>query len=176
LNNELRSGRRGRRFKSGHLDQKLQVDGMTARRGGHAIDHLLATRWRATPSVTSVTDVRDRRLCAACDGEDRQGMPPRRGIGLRGLNGVLARGSAPTRRACWPRQASTGVLRDRQRRHRHQLEDCPGHDPGGEWAVAAEGGRSGACGGPVPGCAPRRVGDLVIAVGELTVVAGRRRC
>ena len=40
------------------------------------------------PAVTSVTDVRDGRLCAACDREDRQGMPPRRGIGLRTLRWV----------------------------------------------------------------------------------------
>jgi hypothetical protein len=45
------SGRRGRRFKSGHPDQKFQVDGMMAKRGDHAIDHLLAIRWRDRTSV-----------------------------------------------------------------------------------------------------------------------------
>ena len=31
--------------------EKFQVDGMIAKRGGHAIDHLLAIRWRDRPSV-----------------------------------------------------------------------------------------------------------------------------
>jgi len=46
---------------------------MIAKRGGHAIDHLLAIFVGRTGP-----------LCAACDGEDRQGMPPRRDVGLTG--------------------------------------------------------------------------------------------
>ena len=52
---EIASGRRGRRFKSGHPDQKFQVDGMIAKRGGHAIDHLLAIRWRDRTSARHTT-------------------------------------------------------------------------------------------------------------------------
>jgi hypothetical protein len=56
---------------------KFQVDGMIAKCGDHAIDHLLAIRWR------------DRTQSPARREEDRQRMPPCQGIGPRGLNGVL---------------------------------------------------------------------------------------